>query len=195
MYQALYRKYRPQTFDDVVGQKHLISENMPLRNIIESGNLPNMIFYGPSGVGKTTVANIIAAKSGMTLRKINATNSSLSDIKEVLVETGTLFGSSGILLYIDEIQYFNQKQQQTVLEFIEDFLRDPPWDDIAGAFGAFWDSFWGKLKDSMDTTTITGGADGGFGEEGFQPYWDVIWNKLFLSHYIMHSVSEILLKF
>lgn len=66
-----------------------------------------------------------------------------------------------------------------ILEFVEDFLRDPPWDDIAGAFGAFWDSFWGKLKDSMDTTTITGGADGGFGEEGFQPYWDVIWNKLF----------------
>lgn len=66
-----------------------------------------------------------------------------------------------------------------ILEFIDDFLRDPPWDDIAGAFGAFWDSFWGKLKDSMDTTTITGGADGGFGEEGFQSYWDVIWNKLF----------------
>ena len=66
-----------------------------------------------------------------------------------------------------------------ILEFVEDFLRDPPWDDIAGAFGAFWDSFWGKLKDSMDTTTITGGADGGFGEEGFKPFWDVIWDKLF----------------
>lgn len=111
---------RPKELTDVVGQEHLFSENSLFRKMTQNGSVPNMVFYGPSGTGKTTVANIIAAKSGMTLRKINATNASLSDIKEVLVETGTLFGSSGILLYIDEIQYFNKKQQQTVLEFIED---------------------------------------------------------------------------
>lgn len=111
---------RPKNLSEVVGQEHLLSEGSLFRNMTESGTVPNMVFYGPSGTGKTTVANIIASQSGMTLRKINATNASLSDIKQVLEETGTLFGSQGILLYIDEIQYFNKKQQQTVLEFIED---------------------------------------------------------------------------
>ena len=111
---------RPKELSEVVGQQHLFSQDSLFMKMTQSGTVPNMVFYGPSGTGKTTVANIIAAKSGMTLRKINATNASLSDIKEVLGETDTLFGSSGILLYIDEIQYFNKKQQQTVLEFIED---------------------------------------------------------------------------
>ena len=111
---------RPKELSEVVGQQHLFSQDSLFMKMTQSGTVPNMVFYGPSGTGKTTVANIIASKSGMTLRKINATNASLSDIKEVLGETDTLFGSSGILLYIDEIQYFNKKQQQTVLEFIED---------------------------------------------------------------------------
>ena len=120
MASPLADKIRPQKLSEVVGQKHLLSENALLAKAIKNGNIPNMIFYGPSGTGKTTVANIIAKNAGMTLRKINATNSSLSDIKQVLDETETMFGSDGILLYIDEIQYFNKKQQQSLLEFIED---------------------------------------------------------------------------
>ncbi len=111
---------RPKTLDDVVGQEHLLSEKSLFRRVIGSGNIPNMVFYGPSGTGKTTISDIVANSAGMTLRKINATSASLSDIKEVLGETSTLFGSGGILLYIDEIQYFNKKQQQSLLEFIED---------------------------------------------------------------------------
>ena len=113
-------KIRPQSFDEVVGQKHLLSKNSLFRRVIESGNIPNLVFYGPSGVGKTTVAEIIAKSCDKTLRKINATNASLSDIKDVCAETGSVFTSDGILLYIDEIQYFNKKQQQSLLEFIED---------------------------------------------------------------------------
>jgi len=113
-------KIRPQSLSEVVGQAHLLSEGSLFRRVSESGKVPNMIFYGPSGTGKTTVANIIAKNAGMTLRRINATSAALSDIKEVLGETSTLFGAGGILLYIDEIQYFNKKQQQSLLEFIED---------------------------------------------------------------------------
>ncbi len=116
----LAERLRPSSFDDVVGQEHILGKNGPLRRIVSSPVLPNMIFYGPSGTGKTTVANIIAKNAGMTLKKLNATIAQTKDIKDVLAETGTLFGSEGILLYIDEIQYFNKKQQQTLLEFIED---------------------------------------------------------------------------
>lgn len=120
MASPLAEKIRPTTLGEVVGQDHLLSDNALLARAIKSGKIPNMIFYGPSGTGKTTVANIIAKNAGMTMRKINATNASLSDIKQVLEETGTMFGAEGILLYIDEIQYFNKKQQQSLLEFIED---------------------------------------------------------------------------
>ena len=117
---SLAERLRPKELSEVVGQKHLLSENALFRHVIESGRIPNMIFYGPSGTGKTTVADIIAAKSGMTLRRLNATTCSLSDVKAVCAETGSLFGSGGILLYLDEIQYFNKKQQQSLLENMED---------------------------------------------------------------------------
>ena len=116
----LAERLRPSSFDEVVGQEHILSEKGALRRIVSSGMLPNMIFYGPSGTGKTTVANIIAKNAGMTLKKLNATVAGTQDIKEVLAETETLFGREGILLFIDEIQYLNKKQQQTLLEFIED---------------------------------------------------------------------------
>ena len=112
-------KIRPKTLADVVGQEHILAEGKPLRRIIESGNVPNMIFYGPSGVGKTTVARIIAENCGMSLYKLNGTNASLSDIKDVIADIGTFGSENGILLYLDEIQYLNKKQQQSLLEYIE----------------------------------------------------------------------------
>ncbi|MBR4021757.1 MAG: replication-associated recombination protein A [Ruminococcus sp.] len=112
-------KIRPKVIDDVVGQKHLLDKNRPLRRIIESGKVPNMIFYGPSGVGKTTVARIIAENCGMSLYKLNGTNASISDIKDVVADIGTFGSENGILLYLDEIQYLNKKQQQSLLEYIE----------------------------------------------------------------------------
>ena len=112
-------KVRPNTIDEIVGQRHLLEEGRALRAIIESGKIPNMIFYGPSGVGKTTVARMIAEKSGMRLHKLNCTTASTADIKEVVAEIGTVAGLEGILLYLDEIQYFNKKQQQILLEYIE----------------------------------------------------------------------------
>ena len=112
-------KIRPKTLADVVGQEHILGEGKPLRRIIESGTVPNMIFYGPSGVGKTTVARIIAENCGMSLYKLNGTNASLSDIKDVVAEIGTFGSENGILLYLDEIQYLNKKQQQSLLEYIE----------------------------------------------------------------------------
>ncbi len=117
---SLAERIRPQSFDEVVGQKHLISRGSLFRNIIESGNIPNMIFYGPPGTGKTTVAEIIAKNCNKTIRKLNATTCSLSDVKSVCEETGSVFGEGGILLYLDEIQYFNKKQQQSLLEYMED---------------------------------------------------------------------------
>lgn len=112
-------KIRPKSLADVVGQEHILAEGKPLRRIIESGSVPNMIFYGPSGVGKTTVARIIAENCGMTLYKLNGTNASLSDIKDVVADIGTFGTENGILLYLDEIQYLNKKQQQSLLEYIE----------------------------------------------------------------------------
>lgn len=119
VYQPLADRIRPQKLDEVMGQKHILGENGLLRRIIESGKIPNMVFYGPSGTGKTTVANIIAQQSGRTLRKLNATTASLSDIRDIMGEVGTLTAPNGVLLYLDEIQYFNKKQQQSLLEFIE----------------------------------------------------------------------------
>ena len=113
-------KIRPKSFDEIVGQKHLFGEKGTIRRICAENYLPNMIFFGPPGTGKTTAASIIAAGSGMTLRQLNATSASLSDVKDVVAETSSLLGSGGILLYLDEIQYFNKKQQQSLLEFIED---------------------------------------------------------------------------
>lgn len=112
-------KIRPKTLADVVGQEHILAPGKPLRRIIESGSVPNMIFYGPSGVGKTTVARIIAENCGMSLYKLNGTNASLSDIKDVVADIGTFGSENGILLYLDEIQYLNKKQQQSLLEYIE----------------------------------------------------------------------------
>lgn len=119
MYQPLADRIRPETLDEVVGQRHILGKDGLLRRVIESGKIPNMVFYGPSGTGKTTVANIIARQSGRTLRRLNATTASLSDIREIMDEVGTLIAPNGVLLYLDEIQYFNKKQQQSLLEFIE----------------------------------------------------------------------------
>ncbi|MBP3705201.1 MAG: replication-associated recombination protein A [Clostridia bacterium] len=112
-------RIRPQTLDDVVGQKHLLGQGKVLRRIIESGTIPNMVFYGPSGVGKTTVASIIARNTNMHLCKLNGTTASTADIRDVVAQVNTLSAVNGVLLYLDEIQYFNKKQQQTLLEFIE----------------------------------------------------------------------------
>ena len=118
-YRPLADEIRPETLDEVVGQKHILGEGGLLRRIIESGDIPNLIFYGPSGTGKTTVANIIAKQTHRTLRRLNATTASLSDVKEVIAQVGTLLAPEGVLLYLDEIQYFNKKQQQSLLEVIE----------------------------------------------------------------------------
>ncbi len=111
---------RPQSFDDMVGQRHLFGERGALRRLIDAGRITNMIFFGPPGTGKTTAADIIAKNSGMTLYRLNATTASLSDVKEVASRTSDIFGAGGILLYLDEIQYFNKKQQQSLLEYMED---------------------------------------------------------------------------
>jgi putative ATPase len=112
-------RVRPVSLDEVVGQRHLIGEGKILRDIIENGEVPNMIFYGPSGVGKTTVANIIAEKTGKTLHRLNATTASVSDIKGIVSTLDSFLAMDGVLLYLDEIQHFNKKQQQSLLEFME----------------------------------------------------------------------------
>lgn len=119
MYRPLADELRPTTLDEVVGQQEILGEGSVLRRIIASRQIPNMIFYGPSGTGKTTVANIIAAETNRPLRRLNATTAGIADIKAIIDELGTFLAPEGVLLYLDEIQYFNKKQQQSLLEFIE----------------------------------------------------------------------------
>ena len=119
MYQPLADLLRPQTLDEVYGQEHILGEKAVLRRLIDSGKIPNMVFYGPSGTGKTTVANIIAKQTNRTLFKLNATTASTADIKEIVSQLDTLMAPNGVLLYLDEIQSFNKKQQQSLLEHIE----------------------------------------------------------------------------
>ena len=120
MASPLADRLRPQTLDDVVGQQHLLGKQGALRRIVENGAVPNMIFYGPSGVGKTTVARIIAQGAGKKLHKLNGTTASLADIRAVVEDLDTISGYGGVVLYLDEIQYLNKKQQQSLLEYIED---------------------------------------------------------------------------
>ena len=119
MYQPLADELRPTTLDEVYGQEEILGEGKMLRRLIESGKIPNLIFYGPSGTGKTTVANIIAERTKRKLCKLNATTASTSDIKEIVSQLDTMLAPNGVLLYLDEIQSFNKKQQQTLLEHIE----------------------------------------------------------------------------
>ena len=119
MYQPLADLLRPQTLDEVYGQEHILAKGAVLRRLVESGNIPNMIFYGPSGTGKTTVANIIAKQTNRTLYQLNATTASTADIKNIVAQLDTFMAPNGVLLYLDEIQSFNKKQQQSLLEHIE----------------------------------------------------------------------------
>ena len=119
MYQPLADLLRPQTLDDVFGQEHILAPGAVLRRLVDSGNVPNMIFYGPSGTGKTTVANIIAKQTNHTLYQLNATTASTADIKNIVAQLDTFMAPNGVLLYLDEIQSFNKKQQQSLLEHIE----------------------------------------------------------------------------
>ena len=119
MYQPLADLLRPTTLDEVYGQEHILGQGAVLRRLIDSGKIPNMIFYGPSGTGKTTVANIIAEQTNRTLYKLNATTASTADIKNIVAQLDTFLAPNGVLLYLDEIQSFNKKQQQSLLEYIE----------------------------------------------------------------------------
>ncbi len=119
MSQPLADLMRPESLDEMVGQPHLLGKNALFRKVVESGNVPNMIFYGPPGTGKTTAANIIAKKTNKSLYRLNGTSASTDDIKRVIADINSVFSTSGILLYLDEIQYLNKKQQQSLLEFVE----------------------------------------------------------------------------
>ena len=115
MEKPLAETLRPNSIDEVVGQHHLLDEGKLFRKVISSNHVPNMIFYGPPGIGKTTLANIIAKNTNMSLHKLNGTTASTDDIKKIIEETKSLFSQNGILLYLDEIQYLNKKQQQSLL--------------------------------------------------------------------------------
>ena len=119
MYQPLADQLRPKSLDEVAGQRHILGEQGVLRRIIQGGTIPNLIFYGPSGTGKTTVAEIAAARIGRPFHRLNATTASLADIKAITADVGTLLAPEVVVLYLDEIQYFNKKQQQSLLEFME----------------------------------------------------------------------------
>ena len=119
MQRPLADEIRPKTLDEVVGQRHLLAPGAVLRRLIEGGTEANMVFYGPSGTGKTTIANIVAERTHKALYRLNATTASLQDVKDVIADVGTLLAPGGVLLYLDEIQYFNKKQQQSLLEFME----------------------------------------------------------------------------
>ena len=119
-HQPLADKLRPKNLDEVVGQPHLVGKNGILRRMLDTGRISNMIFCGPPGIGKTTVANIIARASGLEFYQLNATTASLSDVKDIAASTSNMFGARGVLLYLDEIQYFNRKQQQSLLSYMED---------------------------------------------------------------------------
>ena len=123
MRRPLADEIRPQTLDEVVGQKHLLGEGAVLRRLIESGSSVNMVFYGPPGTGKTTVANLIAQRTNKTLHRLNATTASLQDIKDIIADVGTLLAPGGILLYLDEIQYFNKKQIKTKEDIYKIYCR------------------------------------------------------------------------
>ena len=119
MERPLAEQLRPKTLDDVCGQHHLLDKGKLLRKAIENNKITNMIFYGPPGIGKTTIANIIADATKMSLHKLNGTTASIDDIKRIIDEAKSLFSQNGILLYLDEIQYLNKKQQQSLLDFVE----------------------------------------------------------------------------
>ena len=119
MYRPLADELRPKTLDEVAGQRHILGEGGILRRLIESGDIPNMVFYGPSGTGKTTVAELAATRISRPFHRLNATTASISDIKDILADVGTLLAPEGVVIYLDEIQYFNKKQQQSLLEFME----------------------------------------------------------------------------
>ena len=147
MYQPLADLLRPRTLDDVYGQDHILAEGAILRRLIESGKIPNMVFYGPSGTGKTTVANIIADQTQRKLFKLNATTASTADIREIVAQLDTFMAPNGILLYLDEIQSFNKKQQQSLLEHIEN-----------GKITLIGDLIETQMKNQMTTGGLNVGA-------------------------------------
>ena len=176
MSSPLADRLRPRKIEEVAGQRQLLADGKVLRKIIESGNIPNLIFYGPSGVGKTTVANIIAANCGKKLYHLNATTASTSDIKDIINNIGTIEGSQGILLYLDEIQYFNKKQQQILLSYIENgditliaSTTENPYFYVYNAILSRSTVFEFKTLSSEDITTVINRALGILATEKEKP--------------------------